>query len=56
MDLLDQVGPHSVGTDSDNGGMGAGGGSSIEGHEDETPEQKAEREKSRRQANNARER
>ncbi|VDM33724.1 unnamed protein product [Hydatigera taeniaeformis] len=41
--------PPSIGTDSE-------GANSLDGREDETPEQKAEREKSRRQANNARER
>uniref|UniRef100_A0A5K3FCJ5 BHLH domain-containing protein n=1 Tax=Mesocestoides corti TaxID=53468 RepID=A0A5K3FCJ5_MESCO len=41
--------PPSVGTDSE-------GANSLDGRDDETPEQKAEREKSRRQANNARER
>nr|CDS17220.1 transcription factor 12 [Echinococcus granulosus] len=41
--------PPSISTDSE-------GANSLDGREDETPEQKAEREKSRRQANNARER
>ena len=41
--------PRSIGTDSE-------GANSQDGQEDETPELKEEREKSRRQANNARER
>ncbi len=51
-ELLADFQPHSVG----GAGTDSEGGNSIDGRDDETTEQKAEREKTRRQANNARER